>query len=513
MKRIFKAITFLGLISSTISPNALHAASSPLTIAWETAPRSIDPRYALDANSQYLENLVHCSLIDFDKNGATIGDLAKSWKWSDSKTLEITLHSKTKYSDGSILKPADVKATYDFFKNEKVKNPSPRKGAFTKLATVSTKGADTVIFHLSESDSTFVTNLVVGIMPAAKASGDMIDKASDLVGCGPFKLSESTITGLTLVPNSKFSLRSKPKSSKIVIKVVKDETTRFAKLRAGEVDIVQNGISRDSLDVIAKKNAGLKVVKRPGLNTAYLGFNMRDKIVGNVKVRQAIAAAIDKPKIIKYILKGLAIPAETLITPNDPFYNSNIIKRSHSIANAKKLLDEAGFKDPDGDGKKTRFELIYKTTTNTTRVALAKAIAADLRKVGIKVKVQPLEWGRFKSDVESGKVQMWSLKWVGFKDPDIFRYVFATESFPPNGGNRGWYSNKKLDSLMDMGKTQTDSGTRKKTYAEVQNLVSKELPYVFLWHEEIFAVMNKNVEGFELYADGRFASLVNTYKK
>ncbi len=513
MNQILKLVGITGLLSFTFAATAVSAAANPLTIAWESAPRSIDPRYALDANSQYLENLTQCSLIDFDKNGSTVGDLAKSWKWTDSKTLEVTIHSNAKYSNGTKVSPKDVKATYEFFKNESVKNPSPRKGAFTKLESVEARGGDKVIFRLPESDSTFVTNLVVGIMPAKNSSGEMIDTAKNLIGCGPFMLAESTITGLTLVPNKNFTLRSKPKSSKIVIKIVKDETTRLAKLRAGEVDIVQNSISRDTLDSIEKKHPSLKVYKRPGLNTAYLGFNMRDKIVGNVKVRQAIAAAIDKKKIIKYILKGLAVPADTLITPNDPFYNKGLTKGAFNVELAKKLLDEAGFKDPDGDGKKTRFELVYKTTTNTTRVALAKAIAADLRKVGIKVAVQPLEWGRFKSDVESGKVQMWSLKWVGFKDPDIFRYVFATESFPPNGGNRGWYTNKKLDGLMNQGKTQTSKSDRQKTYAEIQNIVSSELPYVFLWHEEIFAVVNKNVEDFELYADGRFASLVKAYKK
>jgi len=510
MKRITTFLTYFSLIFTS---NLALAESAPIVVAWESSPRTIDPRYAQDADSQYLENLTHCSIIDFDKNGSTIGDLAKSWTWTTDTKLEVKLHPNAKFSDGTPVTPKDVKSTYDFFKDEKVKDPSPRKGAFTLLKSVEVSGKDKVIFNLTEPDSSFITNLVVGIMPSVKSSGVMIDSPKDIVGCGPFILADINVSELTLTPNPNFTLRSKPVTSKIIIKIVKDETTRFAKLRAGEVDIVQNAISRDSLDNIKKNHPSLKIYKRPGLNTAYLGFNMRDKIVGNAKVRQAISAAINKENIIKYILKDLAIPAEGLLTPNDPFFNKALKKQGHDIKLAKKLLDEAGFKDPDGDGKKPRFELVYKTTTNKTRVTLAKAIAADLRKVGIKVAVQPLEWGRFKADVEAGKVQMWSLKWVGFKDPDIFRYAFATESFPPSGGNRGWYSNPKLDKLMTQGKTQTNQDLRIKTYGEIQEIVSKELPYVFLWHEEVFAVVNKNIKDFELYADGRFASLSKASKE
>jgi peptide/nickel transport system substrate-binding protein len=103
--------------------------------------------------------------------------------------------------------------------------------------------------------------------------------------------------------------------------------------------------------------------------------------------------------------------------------------------------------------------------------------------------VEPLEWGRFKADVEAGRVQMWSLSWVGFKDPDIYRYAFATENFPPAGGNRGWYSNPELDKLLSEARAVTDFAKRRELYNKVQEIVAKELPYVFLWHEEIFAVV------------------------
>jgi peptide/nickel transport system substrate-binding protein len=202
-----------------------------------------------------------------------------------------------------------------------------------------------------------------------------------------------------------------------------------------------------------------------------------------------------------------------MLPPTDSFFSKSLAKSTFNPEAAKKLLDEAGFKDPDGDGKKPRFALSYKTTTDLTRISIAKAIAADLKKVGIDVTVESLEWGKFKADVEAGKVQMWSLAWVGFKDPDIYRFAFATEAFPPNGGNRGWFSDKELDGLLNAGKIETDTAKRVEIYKKVQDLVAKHLPYVFLWHEEIFAVVSKKVEGFEVYADGRYASLATAQKK
>ena len=490
-----------------------HAAGG-LSLAWEAEPRTVDPRFAVDANSQYLENLIHCALIDFDQDGRAVPDLAKSWVWASPTSLKVELNPLAKFSDGSRVTAADVKATYESVLRKDVKNPSPRQGSYAKLKSIKTPSEDSLVFDLTEPDSTFVLNLVIGILPGKTASlSDMLTPDQAIVSCGPFVLKAFANNAITLGRNDHYSLDALPKADRITIKIVKDETTRYAKLQAGEIDIVQNAIGRDKLKDIAKKNPALKVLRRPGLNTVYLGFNMKDPLVGQLAVRQAIAHAIDRNKVIQYVLNGLAVPATTLMTPNDPFVAKHLSTPALDLTKAKQILDEAGFKDPDGDGKASRFALSYKTTTDQTRIAIAKAIAADLRKIGIDVTVESLEWGRFKADIEAGKVQMWSLQWIGFKDPDVYRFAFATESFPPNGGNRGFYSNAELDQLLAQGRTENDVLKRVATYTKVQEIIHRELPYIFLWHEEIFAVLNGAVEGFELFADGRFASLQHAYRK
>lgn len=513
MSRVTPAVLLAATLAACTPTGSRALAVTPvdtLTLAWEAEPRTIDPRYAVDANSQYLEDLLHCSLVDFDKDGRTIPDLAKSWSWTSPTTIAVELKPGARFADGTAVTADDVVATYAYFKNDKVANPSPRKGAFAKVKAITAKGPQTVLFELTEPDSSFVMNLVVGVLPAKIAAKDMLTDKDTVAGCGPFKLKSVSPSGLELEANPQYTLGTPPKVKAVTIKVVKDENTRYAKLSAGELDIVQNLINRDKLGEIAKSNPKLAILKRPGLNTTYLGFNMRDKVVSNPLVRQAIAHAIDKQKIIKYVLNGMAVPADTLLPENDPYHSKTVKAPGYDPEKAKQLLDQAGFK-PGAGGK--RLQLSYKTTTDLTRVAVAKAVAADLKKVGIDVTVETLEWGRFKADVEAGKVQMWSLAWIGFKDPDIYRFAFATESFPPNGGNRGWYSNPELDKLLTQGKTETDPAKRAATYDKAQQIIATEQPYVFLWHEEVFAVVNKSVSGFEVYADGRLSSLANAVKK
>ncbi|MEZ4744387.1 MAG: ABC transporter substrate-binding protein [Bdellovibrionota bacterium] len=502
------------LLITLISLNASQAiaiAGSPkrIVLAWENSPRSIDPRYAVDADSQYLVDLLHCSLIAFDKNGSTVPSLAKKWAWTGGTNLEIELKPKATFSDGTPVKPDDVKATYEYFLKGDLATPSPLAGAFKNVKSISTK-ENKVVFTLIEPDATFITNLMIGILPKKLVKNEVLSFSSNITGCGPFILESMNVNGLLLKKNQKYNLDSPAHINEVEIKIVKDETTRFAKLRKGEVDLIQNIVSRDKIAKI-KNYPNLRIQRKPGLKTTYLGFNIQDKFLKNIKVRRAISMAINREAIIKYLLNGLAIPATTMLTPSDPFLNTNVKTVSYDTKTANKLLDEAGFKLKAG--KKQRFTLTYKTTQNTTRVGIAKAIASDLGKIGIHVIVQPLEWGRFKADVEAGHVQLWSLAWVGFKDPDIYRYAFATESFAPNGGNRGRYSNPAVDKLLKAGKLATDFKERKKTYDEIQSIVAQELPYVFLWHEENFAVMNNSIKGFEVYADGRFSSLKQISKK
>ena len=233
-----------------------------IAIAWENTPRTFDPRYAIDAESQYLENLLHCSLIDFDPNGSIVSDVAKSWKWLNPKLLEMEIKDNVFFADGNKLTPADVKKTYEFFMQKKHKIPTPRAGAFKDLKSI-TVTKNTLQFALHQADSTFIANLAVGILPSKYITEDLVDSSTTIPGCGPFVLNKVKPNTLSLAVNSKYSLGDAPKIGHVEIKIVKDESTRYAKLRKGEIDIAQNNISVDKIKVIEKSFPQLKILKKP----------------------------------------------------------------------------------------------------------------------------------------------------------------------------------------------------------------------------------------------------------
>lgn len=500
----YRIITFL--ISVTLAEGVLFGSNKnhgTIRVAIENNIRSFDPRNNIDANSQYLEDLIHCSIISFNESGSIIPKLAsKVPTWStDGLKLTVKLNPKAKFYSGQRVTASDVAATYRSLLGS---NKFSRRGAFTNVDSITVHDELSLTFKLKKPDGAFLTNLVIGIIPSQDlTSNKKISFKKN--GCGAYYISSQDINTITLQENPNYTLGTRPKIKSIELKVVKSEKTRFAKLRTGEIDLVQNSINRKLINSLDRKYPNLKVAQAPALKTTYIGFNMKDKYTGNPRIREAISHAIDRKPIINHILSGMATPAQTLLPPSSEFFLKTLKKHTLNLAKANEILDLAGFKKKG----RYRFTVSYKTTTDATRIGIAKAISSQLKKIGIKVSIQPMEWGRFKQDVEKGNVQMWGLTWIGFKDPDIYRYAFSSSSFPPNGGNRGHYQNKDLDKILSEAKETVDNKSRKNLYHKAQQIISIDRPYIFLWHEDNFAIMNNRIQGYKVYADGRFSSLID----
>jgi peptide/nickel transport system substrate-binding protein len=281
---------------------------------------------------------------------------------------------------------------------------------------------------------------------------------------------------------------------------VKDPTVRVMKLLRGEIQMLQNDLPPELVGYL-RKQPGVRVTEIPGVNFSYLGFNLGDPVTGILEVRRAIAHAIDRKAILRFLFQGAGRPAQSLLTPEHWAGAKRLAGYRYDPELARTLLTEAGF------GPSRPLHLSYKTTSDPFRVRLATVIQAQLKRVGIEVAVQSYDWGTFYGDIKAGRFQLYSLSWVGIHTPDIFRYAFHSRSLPPVGANRGRYRSAEADRLIEAARTEPDLERQADIYRELQRRLLKDLPYVPLWYEDQIFACRRQVTGYHLAPDGNYDGL------
>ena len=205
--------------------------------------------------------------------------------------------------------------------------------------------------------------------------------------------------------------------------------------------------------------------------------------------------------MIEYLWRGFAQPAASVLPRQSWAYNAEVPGYDYDPQRARQILDTAGYRAVGG----VRFHLTMKTSTEETTRLIAAVLQQQLREVGIALDIRTFEFATFFSDVTSGAYQLYSLRWIGGnEDPDIFEYAFHSAKFPPHGANRSYYSNPRIDALIDQARSELDQNTRKHLYAEIQQILADELPYVTLWYLDNMLVHSKRVQGLTLNPSGNY---------
>lgn len=477
----------------------------PFVVALDSAPTQLDPRLATDAYSERIGNLLFNSLIRIDQ-GKIVPDLAERWEIEGDTRYTFYLKPNVLFHDGHKLTADDVRYTYASIQDPALS--SPRAKAFEKVQ-IETPDAATIRFILGKPSAPFLSQMTTGIVPRHLAEKDPAAFSAHPVGSGPFsfvRYESDSVVELHAFPGysqgKPLAGVAPPAISRLLFRIIPDESTRLLELSKGNIDLLQNAFPPDSL-LHLQKNPALKVQSALSTTYAYLGFNLTDPILKDGRVREAIGHAIDKESITKYIFRDLAAPANNILTDRHWAYTPTV-SDAYDPKQASRLLDEAGYK-PDRSG--VRFRLIYKTSQNELGRRVAEVIQGQLADVGIAVTIRSYEWGTFFSDVKSGNFQLFSLQWVGINDPDIFYDLFHSQAIPPNGSNRVRFKNEKMDRLVEAGRVLGDPEKRKRVYKEVQEIFREERPYISLWHTKNVAVMKKEVTGYTLYENGDFYSL------
>jgi peptide/nickel transport system substrate-binding protein len=483
---------------------------SDFTVGIESYPTSLDPRYPSDAYSGKVQGLIFNGLVKLDQQLALVPDLAEGFSYLSATHLRFQLRRGVRFHNGKELTARDV--VYTLRTLSRPGAGSPLYGVFRKIAEVKALDDFTVEIRLKEPFAPFLTALTVGIVPEGSYERDAVDFSAHPVGTGPFKLDRrKNDQWIRLLANQDY-FESPPRIGSLLIETIRDDTTRVLKLLRGEIDLVQNAVP-PAMAAWLKGKKEIQMISESGINYVYLAFNLRDPVLYERRVREAMGLALNRDELIQYQLKGLARKATGILSPRNGYYEANISELNYDPELAKQLLSDAGHPDPDGDGPGKRFTIQYKTSNKRDRVAMARAIARQLEAVGIGVDVRPYEWGTFFRDIRTGNFEMYSSTWVGVTDPDIYYYAFHSQMIPPEGANRGYYLNLEVDHLLELARTETDTAVRKKYYSQVQKLISLELPYVSLWYEDNVVFMRSDVEGYELRPDASLIGLTKVRKK
>ena len=495
LKTKFLLILFF-LLSQFFINSCKYTDRNTIAIGLNASPITLDPRYATDAISYRLTRLLYKSLIDFDEEFHVKAELA-DWEKISPTHYRFTLRDKlNEFHDGSLLTSKDVKATY-----ESVLNPekmSPHKGSISMIESIEVVDQNIIDFKLLYPDPLFPGRLVMGILPE-KLIFSKHNFAREPIGNGSMKIidfrNESHLKLLRLRDNKIIEFIT-----------LKDPIVRVLKLLKGEIDLIQGNLPPEIVAWLSQKKL-IHVKKKVGNTFAYLGFNMEDPVTGNILVRNAIAHAIDRESIIKYVMGSSARKAQALFPPEHWAGNSNLTGFDYNPEKSKILIRNAGY----GDSNPIR--LVYKTSNDPFRLRLATIIQSQLNFVGIEVEIRSYDWGTFYGDIKEGRFQMYSLSWVGLKMPDIFHYIFHSKSIPPYGANRGRFIDKNVDSILELAKSEVSLEKQSLYYRDLQEYLLKALPYIPLWYEDNVLVSRSNIKGYTLSTDGNFDSLEHVTKK
>ena len=472
-----KWLTLLLLSLCLLACNPIQT-SSEIRFAIAQAPLNLDPRYATDAASERVNRLIYQPLVDFGAASKPEPVLA-SWQMIEDKQYRFTLiKNRMPFHNNTHLTAADVKATYDSFITLK---DSPLTAEFANIDRIEVEDENTVLFTLKQADTHFPAKLIVGILPK-----DLIEKNHDFshnpVGNGALKF---------VSWDNKLRLERVKDGVKITLQEVKDPTVRVLKLLRGEVDLLQSDLPPELVKYLQSKPE-IFVETSMGSNFSYLGLNMQDHVLKKLKVRQAIAHAINRQEIIQKVMVTSTRIAGAILPPEHYAGNTNLTPYDYNPELAKKLLQEAGVKLP--------LKLVYKTSTDAQRVRIATILQAQMREAGIELEIRSLDWGTFFADVKQGNFQLFGLTWVGIKTPEIYSKAFGSEYFPPNGFNRGRYADIELDKLL-----------ANEDWPAATARIHEQLPYIPLWYEGQFAAMRKSLGGYTLKSDGNWDGLAEVY--
>ncbi len=465
-------------------------------------PSTLIPLLATDSASFDIAGLVYNGLVRYDKNLKLEGDLARSWDVSpDGLTITFHLRRGVKWQDGVEFTSRDVLYTYRVTIDPKT--PTAYSGDFKQVKTAEAPDPYTFRVTYARPFAPALASWGNAILPAHLLEGKDITK-SDLsrhpVGTGPYRFKE-------WVPGQKLVLESyhdyyegRPYIDRYVYRIIPDSSTMYMELKAGSLDrmgltpvqYARQTTSREFLDRFNK-------FRYPASGYTFLGYNLRNPLFSDRRVRQALTSAIDKKEIVQGVLLGMGQVARGPYKPGTWAYDPHIHDFDYDPARAVRLLAEAGWqRNGDGimekNGRPFQFTILT-NQGNDQRLRTAQIIQWRLKQIGIDVKIRVVEWASFlKNFVDTGNFEALVLGWTISPDPDLYD-VWDSSKTGPKELNFVGFKNSEVDRLIAEGRTTFDQGKRRRCYWRIQEILAKEQPYTFLYVPDELPVVSARFHG------------------
>jgi len=491
--------SFRTLMSATVllaavwaSPVAAQEARA-LRYATGTDAQTLDPQFVGDIPTARVVNQIHETLVYPNDKGEIVGLLAESWEVSqDSLSWTFHLRKGVKFHDGTPFNAEAVKFTIDRIKDKAT--AAPRASSAAAIDSVEVKDENTVVIKTKKPFAPLLAqlsayNLAIISPKAGTKLNNEYSKAP--AGTGPFKLGEWTPgEKLTLVRNEEY-WGKKAASPKVEISVVPEDSARILMLISGETDVAANVppvmVSR------LKSAPGVEIVEETGYRTIYVAMNLAMKPFDNIKVRQAVAHAINTKALLAGVMNNIGTAGGGLESPVIPGA-AKIDPYAYDPALAKKLLAEAGFPN----GFSVDFYVPVGRYINDRQ--LGEAIQAQLAEVGIKANIQSPEFGSYLDMLKAkDKIPFFLLgKGSPTGDPD-FTLTISVQS--DGSGNYGNYNSKVVDDLLAEQRVTVDVPKRNELLGQILRQSYDDVPWVVLFYENQIFGKRSNVEGLKVLAN------------
>lgn len=474
----------------------------------------------VDAASERIRALVFNALVKKNEKFDYVPDLATEVKRADDGlSYTFTLHDNVTFHDGRALTSADVKYTLDTILNSnsgKAASFFEGSGASKQALVTGVEAPDarTVVIRLRKPWLGLLSSLVpIGIVPKDSAAS----QKTHPLGSGPFKFVSYDSAQQTINFEAYANYwEGAPKIPAVRVRVIEDGNALQAELRSGGVTLapLPTNLTPDAFKSL-EQDGKLQVLSFTGANIVYLGFNVQNPPLDNVRLRQAIAHAIDRETIIRDLILGQAKVANSILPEESWAYSPGQVY-GFDPNRAKQLMDEAGFRDPDGDGPQMRLPKPINFKISSASVATRQyvdVIRDYLKRVGIPAEIDTVETNTLLAQLRLGEFQMTTSRWIGGnQDPIFLKDLFYSTEIPTQdraGRNRSRYKNQELDRVLDEAVNTPEREKALGLYRQAQEIISRDLPMLPLWYPANMVVASRSVGNIKVDGSGDWSFVRN----